>query len=564
MFLRRVSESETTQRIELLDAFCRLFARHWSDPDASALLSLPQAIQLIGFSMLEPALLSFVLFLVLSFLPFCLFVRLFSIEGPQDAVKSSVLSLLHALFELLDVYTTRLAKDRAVRRLVYRICLQLDALGFHDSVSIASSQRRATLRAVFELLSIPFNRKLVARLSSASESKAAMSQSEANRSESEANRSESEAILGESEFNQNESEVIRNESKVIRNESKVIRNESKVSESESLAMKSEFSIAQSEFKAALSESPVGSAANSRRSSFARAQRAEFDAEWMRNCGEAAKVRLRETEEAEERAPRGKKTAGRARRRESRGEEAGRAKTRAKAGRWSESPRAASEPTKRWSEKSNRLSEKLSEKMSESSNRWSESSKLLSESSKQLSESSKQLSEKLSEKSNPLNEKSNRLSEKLSESSKQLSESSKHLNEPSGEPSTEKLDASPDSKEKSIESKSNSTDSPSKPQTETPCFCYQVERDPDALPNPSARFHYQVDGYSCQCDDCVQNPIELFDTFDPNYENYVSSEEIESFLLYMEFLLLIVKKPNDCFEQSFGSHLSEMSCRYRVL
>ena len=528
MFLRRVSESETTQRIELLDAFCRLFARHWSDPDASALLSLPQAIQLIGFSMLEPALLSFVLFLVLSFLPFCLFVRLFSIEGPQDAVKSSVLSLLHALFELLDVYTTRLAKDRAVRRLVYRICLQLDALGFHDSVSIASSQRRATLRAVFELLSIPFNRKLVARLSSASESKAAMSQSEANRSESEANRSESEAILGESEFNQNESEVIRNESKVIRNESKVIRNESKVSESESLAMKSEFSIAQSEFKAALSESPVGSAANSRRSSFARAQRAEFDAEWMRNCGEAAKVRLRETEEAEERAPRGKKTAGRARRRESRGEEAGRAKTRAKAGRWSESPRAASEPTKRWSEKSNRLSEKLSEKMSESSNRWSESSKL------------------------------------LSESSKQLSESSKHLNEPSGEPSTEKLDASPDSKEKSIESKSNSTDSPSKPQTETPCFCYQVERDPDALPNPSARFHYQVDGYSCQCDDCVQNPIELFDTFDPNYENYVSSEEIESFLLYMEFLLLIVKKPNDCFEQSFGSHLSEMSCRYRVL
>lgn len=462
------------------------------------------------------------------FSPFLFVCSSFSIEGPQDAVKSSVLSLLHALFELLDVYTTRLAKDRAVRRLVYRICLQLDALGFHDSVSIASSQRRATLRAVFELLSIPFNRKLVARLSSASESKAAMSQSEAK-------RSESEAILGESE--------------VIRNESKVIRNESKVSESESMAMKSEFSIAQSEFKAALSESPVGSAANSRRSSFARAQRAEFDAEWMRNCGEAAKVRLRETEEAEERAPRGKKTAGRARRRESRGEEAGRAKTRAKTGRWSESPRAASEPTKRWSEKSNRLSE----------------------SSKLLSESSKQLSEKLSEKSNQLNEKSNRLSEKLSESSKhlsesskQLSESSKQLNEPSGEPSTEKLDASPDSKEKSIESKSNSTDSPSKPQTETPCFCYQVERDPDALPNPSSRFHYQVDGYSCQCDDCVQNPIELFDTFDPNYENYVSSEEIESFLLYMEFLLLIVKKPNDCFEQSFGSHLSEMSCRYRVL
>ena len=528
MFLRRVSESETTQRIDLLDAFCRLFARHWADPNASALLSLPQAIQLIGFSMLEPALLSFVLFLVLSFLPFCLFVRLFSIEGPQDAVKSSVLSLLHALFELLDVYTTRLAKDRAVRRLVYRICLQLDALGFHDSVSIASSQRRATLRAVFELLSIPFNRKLVARLSSASESKAAMSQSEAN-------RNESEAILGES--------------KVIQSESKVANSESMGIKSESMATNSEFSIAQSELKAALSDSPVGSAANSRRSSFARAQRAKFDAEWMRNCGEAAKVRLRETEEAEERAPRGKKTAGRARRRESRGEEAGRAKTRAKTGRWSESPRAASEPTKRWSEKSNRLSE----------------------SSKLLSESSKQLSEKLSEKSNQLNEKSNRLSEKLSESSKhlsesskQLSESSKHLSEPSGEPSTEKLDASPDSKEKSIESKSNSTDSPSKPQTETPCFCYQVERDPDALPNPSARFHYQVDGYSCQCDDCVQNPIELFDTFDPNYENYVSSEEIESFLLYMEFLLLIVKKPNDCFEQSFGSHLSEMSCRYRVL
>lgn len=473
------------------------------------------------------------------FSPFLFVCSSFSIEGPQDAVKSSVLSLLHALFELLDVYTTRLAKDRAVRRLVYRICLQLDALGFHDSVSIASSQRRATLRAVFELLSIPFNRKLVARLSSASESKAAMSQSEAN-------RSESKAILSESEFNQSESKVIRNESKVSESESEFLKSESKVAKSESMAIKSKFSIAQSEFKAALSESPVGSAANSRRSSFARAQRAEFDAEWMRNCGEAAKVRLRETEEAEERAPRGKKTAGRARRRESRGEEAGRAKTRAKAGRWSESPRAASEPTKRWSEKSNRLSEKLSEKMSESSNRWSESSK------------------QLSEKSNQLNEKSNRLSEKLSESSKHLSESSKHLSEPSGEPSTEKLDASPDSKEKSIESKSNSTDSPSKPQTETPCFCYQVERDPDALPNPSARFHYQVDGYSCQCDDCVQNPIELFDTFDPNYENYVSSEEIESFLLYMEFLLLIVKKPNDCFEQSFGSHLSEMSYRYRVL
>ena len=181
---------------------------------------------------------------------------------------------------------------------------------------------------------------------------------------------------------------------------------------------------------------------------------------------------------------------------------------------------------------------------------SESSKQLSESSKQLSESSKQMNES---------------SKQMNESSKQLSESSKQMNESSGDPSTEKADSSPESKEKSIESsKSNSNGPAPKPLSETPCFCFQVERNPNDFSNSSARFHYQMAYYTCQCDQCIQNPIELFDIVDPNFEGYLNSEEIEAFYLYLEFLLSIMKKPGDCFEHTFGSSFSLMSCRCRAL
>ena len=147
----------------------------------------------------------------------------------------------------------------------------------------------------------------------------------------------------------------------------------------------------------------------------------------------------------------------------------------------------------------------------------------------------------------------------------MNESSKQMNESSGDPSTEKADSSPESKEKSIESsKSNSNGPAPKPLSETPCFCFQVERNPNDFSNSSARFHYQMAYYTCQCDQCIQNPIELFDIVDPNFEGYLNSEEIEAFYLYLEFLLSIMKKPGDCFEHTFGSSFSLMSCRCRAL
>ena len=113
---------------------------------------------------------------------------------------------------------------------------------------------------------------------------------------------------------------------------------------------------------------------------------------------------------------------------------------------------------------------------------------------------------------------------------------------------------------SASSKSNSNDSAPKPHSETPCFCFQVERNPNDFSNSSARFHYQMAYYTCQCDQCIQNPIELFDIVDPNFESYLNSEEIEAFYLYLEFLLSIMKKPGDCFEHTFGSGFSLISCR----
>ena len=70
-FLRCVAESELSKRIELLDSFYRLLAKNESDPNLKTLLTLPHAIQLIEFSMFEPALLSFILFLVFSSLTIC-------------------------------------------------------------------------------------------------------------------------------------------------------------------------------------------------------------------------------------------------------------------------------------------------------------------------------------------------------------------------------------------------------------------------------------------------------------------------------------------------------------
>lgn len=175
---------------------------------------------------------------------------------------------------------------------------------------------------------------------------------------------------------------------------------------------------------------------------------------------------------------------------------------------------------------------------------------------------KSLNESLSGKSKQLNESLNESSKPSNESS---IEPSKQLNESSGDPSTEKADASPESKDKSIDSsKSNSNDSAPKPHNETPCFCFQVERNPNDISHSSARFHYQMAYYTCQCDQCIQNPIELFDIVDPNFENYLNSEEIEAVYLYLEFLLSIMKKPGDCFEQTFGSGHSLISCRCRAL
>ena len=68
-----MSESELSKRIELLDSFYRLLAKNESDPNLKTLLTLPHAIQLIEFSMFEPALLSFILFLVFSSLTVCPF-----------------------------------------------------------------------------------------------------------------------------------------------------------------------------------------------------------------------------------------------------------------------------------------------------------------------------------------------------------------------------------------------------------------------------------------------------------------------------------------------------------
>ena len=408
-------------------------------------------------------------------------------------MSSSIHSLLRVLFELLDVYTTQFEKDRAVRRLVYRICLQLNSMGFHSSVAIASARHHATLRAIWNLLSVPFSRKLANQLREASEFEL---------------------------------------------------------ESESF-----------------SESASSSVANSRRNSFAQSQRSsvqsngEFDVEWMLSCGETAKVALKEmteVEEARERLNRSKKSIGKAKRRESRGEEWGRGRGRGI--RKSESSLLTSGEEK--------ASEKLRKRLSEPLRRWSEKS---SESSKQMSESSKRLSEplrRLSEKSKQMNESSNQMNEssnQMNESSNQMNESSNQMNESSGDPSTEKADSSPESKEKSIESsKSNSNGSAPKPLSETPCFCFQVERNPNDFSNSSARFHYQMAYYTCQCDQCIQNPIELFDIVDPNFESYLNSEEIEAFYLYLEFLLSIMKKPGDCFEHTFGNNFSLISCRCRAL
>ena len=433
-------------------------------------------------------------------------------------MSSSIHSLLHVLFELLDVYTTQFEKDRAVRRLVYRICLQLNSMGFHSSVAIASARHHATLRAIWNLLSVPFSRKLANQLREASE----------------------------------------------------------------------FELESDSF----SESASSSVANSRRNSFAQSQRSsvqsngEFDVEWMLSCGETAKVALKEmteVEEARERLNRSKKSIGKAKRRESRGEEWGRGRGRGI--RKSESSlltsgeekaseklrKRLSEPLRRWSEKSS----ESSKQMSESSKRLSEPLRRLSEKSKQMNESSNEVSKQLNESSKQLNESSNQMNEssnqmnessnQMNESSNQMNESSNQMNESSGDPSTEKADSSPESKEKSIESsKSNSNGSAPKPLSETPCFCFQVERNPNDFSNSSARFHYQMVYYTCQCDQCIQNPIELFDIVDPNFESYLNSEEIEAFYLYLEFLLSIMKKPGDCFEHTFGSSFSLISCRCRAL
>ena len=315
-------------------------------------------------------------------------------------------------------------------------------------------------------------------------------------------------------------------------------------------------------------------ANSRRNSFAQSQRSsvqsngEFDVEWMLSCGETAKVALKEmteVEEARERLNRSKKSIGKAKRRESRGEEWGRGRGRGI--RKSESSlltsgeekaseklrKRLSEPLRRWSEKSS----ESSKQMSESSKRLSEPLRRLSEKSKQMNESSNEVSKQLNESSKQLNESSNQ----MNESSNQMNESSNQMNESSGDPSTEKADSSPESKEKSIESsKSNSNGSAPKPLSETPCFCFQVERNPNDFSNSSARFHYQMVYYTCQCDQCIQNPIELFDIVDPNFESYLNSEEIEAFYLYLEFLLSIMKKPGDCFEHTFGSSFSLISVK----
>ena len=330
-------------------------------------------------------------------------------------------------------------------------------------------------------------------------------------------------------------------------------------------------------------------ANSRRNSFAQSQRSsvqsngEFDVEWMLSCGETAKVALKEmteVEEARERLNRSKKSIGKAKRRESRGEEWGRG--RGKGVRKSESSlltsgeekaseklrKRLSEPLRRWSEKSSESAKPLGEsakRLSEPLRRLSEKSKQMNESSnessKQLNESSKQLNESLNESSKQLNESSKPLNESSKPLNESLNESSKQMNESSGDPSTEKADSSLESKEKSIESsKSNSNDSAPKPLSETPCFCFQVERNPNDFSNSSARFHYQMAYYTCQCDQCIQNPIELFDIVDPNFESYLNSEEIEAFYLYLEFLLSIMKKPGDCFEHTFGNNFSLISCR----
>ena len=66
-----------SKRIDLLDSFYRLLAKNESDPNLKTLLTLPHAIQLIEFSMFEPALLSFILFLVFSSLTVCRFFSLF-------------------------------------------------------------------------------------------------------------------------------------------------------------------------------------------------------------------------------------------------------------------------------------------------------------------------------------------------------------------------------------------------------------------------------------------------------------------------------------------------------
>ena len=88
------------ERLELLDSLCRLLAKNELDPNLNTLFTLSSAIRLIELSMLEPAMLSFLLFLVLFCLSSCISLLFFALIPRRDLRKHRELRPLASLHSL--------------------------------------------------------------------------------------------------------------------------------------------------------------------------------------------------------------------------------------------------------------------------------------------------------------------------------------------------------------------------------------------------------------------------------------------------------------------------------